>query len=65
MAAKRAQEISIFLCENCSAVHIGLFRNGKMFAEAIPDNAGAVLNELRLKVVESQMRRDGASKGMH
>lgn len=57
---KKAEQLQIFLCEHCASVHIGLWRGGQMFAEAIPDDPGEVLNELRLAIDESQQRQASA-----
>lgn len=65
MAIKRAEEIRIFLCEHCASVHIGLFRGGKLFAEAIPNDPEEVLGEMRLAVVESKVRQASPSAGCH
>jgi len=65
MAVKRAEEISIFLCEHCASVHIGLFRNGKLFAEAIPNEPEEILDEMRLAIVASKVRKASPSKGCH
>lgn len=57
MKTKRAETLSFFLCENCSAVHIGMWRNGQMFAEAIPYDADAVLADLQATIAESRARQ--------
>lgn len=57
MKVKMVQSMSFFLCENCSAVHIGLWRNGQMFAEAIPMDPDAVVAELQAAIAESKARQ--------
>lgn len=61
---KMAQKISIFLCEHCAAVHIGMWRDGKMFAEAIPADIATLSLELQAAIVESNQRR-GKSTDTH
>lgn len=56
---KMAQSIGVFLCEQCASVHIGFWRNGKMYAEAIPDNIEAVAAELNAAIEESRRRQRG------
>lgn len=55
-----AQQLKIYLCEHCAAVHIGFFRNGEMFAEAIPNDADEVLHEMMIAVAESRQRQTPA-----
>jgi len=57
MAVKMVESISIFLCENCSSVHIGLWRHGRMFAEAIPVDIDTLVDELNAAVAESKARQ--------
>ncbi len=64
MKIKMAEHIEIYLCDHCASVHIGLYRNGQLFAEAIPNHAEIVLEELTAAVAESQKRqRAAAGKG--
>lgn len=60
MKTKMAQSISFFLCEHCASVHIGLWRNGKMFAEAIPTDIDGVAADLNTVIEESHRRQRGA-----
>ena len=56
-----AHRISVFNCEFCSSVHIALWRNGKMIAEAIPASvvtAELFRNDLDEAIAE-QRRREG------
>jgi len=57
MKVKRAETMAFFLCDNCSAVHIGMWRNGQMFAEAIPYDPDAVLADLQTTIAESKARQ--------
>lgn len=61
MKVKRAETMAFFLCEDCASVHIGLWRNGQMFAEAIPYDAEAVLSDLQATIAESKARQGVAS----
>lgn len=61
MKVTMAQQIRIYLCEHCSSVHIGFFRNGELFAEAIPNDAELVLDEMVAAVIVSRER--AAPKG--
>ncbi|MEO3386052.1 hypothetical protein [Mesorhizobium sp. CAU 1741] len=54
MKVKMAESINVFLCDHCAAVHIGMWRNGKMFAEAIPNDAEAVARDLLRTIAESK-----------
>lgn len=54
MKIKRAQSISCFICPDCTAVHIGFFRDGKMFAEAIPNDIDAVAADFTDKIKEAR-----------
>lgn len=65
MKPKMAQRISFYLCDHCAAVHIAFWRNGKVFAEAIPDDIGAVAEDLDETIVESVERQMGASPAKH
>lgn len=65
MKPKMAQHISFYLCEHCASVHIAFHRNGKIFAEAIPDDIAAVAEDLDRAIVESVERRMGASHAKH
>lgn len=66
MKKKMAQAISVYLCEHCASIHIGMYRGGELFAEAIPDNPGELLNEMRLALAESQLRQGKpVSSGCH
>jgi hypothetical protein len=60
MKPRMAQTLQIYLCEHCAAVHIGMFRNGKLFAEAIPNDPDSVLRDLQEAIAESRARQ-GAS----
>lgn len=60
MKVKMAQSINVFMCEHCAAVHIGLYRNGKMFAEAIPLDASAFAKDLAEAIAESEALQAGA-----
>lgn len=62
MNVTMAQQIRVYLCEHCASVHIGLFRNGELFAEAIPNDAEEVLAEMVAAVVESKERGAPAGK---
>ena len=62
MKPKLADGIEVFLCEHCSAVHIGMWRGGKMFAEAIPDQPEAFLAELQEKIALSQREQAGQGR---
>ncbi|MGS1095828.1 hypothetical protein ACVCNR_14720 [Aquamicrobium terrae] len=65
MKPKMAQRISFYLCDHCAAVHIAFWRNGKIFAEAIPDDITAVAQDLDNTIVESIDRRLGPSPAAH
>ncbi|TDR34707.1 hypothetical protein [Aquamicrobium defluvii] len=65
MKPKMAQQISFYLCDHCAAVHIAFHRNGKIFAEAIPDDIAAVAEDLDRAIVESVERRLGPSPAAH
>lgn len=58
---KKAQTIRVFLCDHCAAVHIGLYRNGQMFAEAIPHEIEELAADLASAIAESKARRAAAS----
>ena len=60
-----AQQISFFLCDHCAAVHIGMYRNGRMFAEAIPEDIEAVAADLRATIAASRERRAAPSPAQH
>lgn len=60
MKSQMAQSISIFLCEHCASVHISFERNGRMYAEAIPDDIEALAAELNKTITESRARKLGA-----
>ncbi len=62
---KRADQIHIFLCDHCAAVHIGFIRNGRMFAEAIPIDVDQVAADLKKSIAESRERQSGASPAKH
>lgn len=64
MTVKMAHSIGFFLCEHCSSVHIGMWRNGEMFAEAIPDNPEMVVAEMQAAIAESNERRGIAPKSV-
>lgn len=61
MKVKMAETLQFYLCDHCAAVHIGLFRNGKLFAEAIPIDADAVLQDLQATIAESRQRQGKGS----
>lgn len=66
MTIKKAQVIQVFLCEQCAAVHIGFWRDGRMFAEAIPSDIAAFAADLKEKMDESTRRqRLTPSSGTH
>lgn len=65
MKPKIAQSINFFLCEHCSAVHIGMWRNGRMFAEAIPDDPDSVAAALIEAIAESRLRKDVTQERRH
>lgn len=65
MKVKMAEHIEIYLCEHCAAVHIGMFRNGKLFAEAIPIDAESVLENLKTTIAESERRQSAMSTHKH
>ena len=65
MKPKLAQKISFYLCDHCAAVHIAFYRNGKIFAEAIPEDISAVAEELDRAIVESVERRIFPSPAAH
>lgn len=65
MKVKMAQEIRFYLCDECASVHIGLFRNGQLYAEAIPVNPDMVLEDLRLTIAESRLRNAPTSGSAH
>lgn len=62
---KMAQRLSFYLCEHCASVHIAFWRNGEIFAEAIPDDIAAVAEDLDRAIVESVERQMGASPAKH
>jgi hypothetical protein len=57
ITVKRAHHIEIYLCEHCASVHIGLFRDGELFAEAIPNEPALVLDDLTKAVAKSAQRQ--------
>ncbi|TGT72959.1 hypothetical protein EN802_13870 [bacterium M00.F.Ca.ET.159.01.1.1] len=57
MKAKMAQSIAIYLCENCASVYIGFYRNGQLFAEAIPNDIDTLAQELAAQIAESKARQ--------
>ncbi|MGX9145875.1 hypothetical protein [Mesorhizobium sp. 128a] len=57
MKVKMAQSIAIYLCENCASVHIGFYRNGQLFAEAIPNDIETLASELAAQIAESKARQ--------
>jgi hypothetical protein len=56
-----AHSIDFFLCEDCAAVHIGMWRNGRMFAEAIPLDIEAVAAALAKAIADSRTRKQKAA----
>ena len=65
MKPKMAQSINFFLCEHCASVHIGFWRNGRMFAEAIPDDIEGVAAALTETIAESRRLRSPAPASKH
>lgn len=65
MKPKMAQSIGFFLCPDCASVHIGFWRDGKMFAEAIPNDITAVAEDLDRTILESIERRMSVSSATH
>ncbi len=63
MKPRMAQQITVFLCDHCASVHIGMGRNGKMFAEAIPNDAEAVARDLLASIAESKALQAGFPTG--
>lgn len=63
MNPKMAHTIQVFLCDECSAVHIGMFRNGKLIAEAIPFDPKAFARDLNAAISESDAMQADASSG--
>lgn len=61
-----AQAISVANCECCGGVHIQLFRNGKLFAVAIPHTVETV-DRLMLDLVQAAaiMRKAGGKPHVH
>ncbi|MDB5522810.1 MAG: hypothetical protein JWM58_573 [Rhizobium sp.] len=57
---KMAEQIEFYLCDHCAAVHIGFYRQGKLFAEAIPDDPGLMLKEMTDAITKSKQRQSGA-----
>lgn len=62
---RMAETLTVFLCDHCAAVHIGFWRKGEMFAEAIPDDIEAVARRLEEAVEESRQRRRAGSAANH
>jgi glutaredoxin len=60
-----AHTIQAFTCPHCAAVHIGMFRNGKMFAEAIPVEIEGFAKSLAEKIAESRERQAAPSPASH
>lgn len=54
MKIKMAHSINVFLCDTCSAVHIGMWRNGKLFAEAIPFDPKTFASDFNEAIAESE-----------
>lgn len=65
MKPKMADSINIFMCKHCSAVHIGMWRNGKMFAEAIPMQPDALVTDLVEAVEYSRRLQAGGAPAGH
>lgn len=63
MKIRMAEQITVFLCEHCDAVHIAMWRNGKIFAQAIPMDAAAVAGDLNAAIAESLARQAGLPTG--
>lgn len=61
----KAQQVGFFLCEKCSSVHIGMWRNGEMFAEAIPDDIIAVAMALNETIIASAARKSLGTNTEH
>ncbi|MHB2265005.1 hypothetical protein [Aliihoeflea sp. PC F10.4] len=63
MKIKMAHGINVFMCDKCAAVHIGLWRNGKMFAEAIPFDPKVFAQDLNEAIAESEALQSGQPTG--
>lgn len=63
MKIKMADRIQVFLCDEYSAVHIGMFRKGKLFAEAIPFDVKAFAHDLNEAIAESEAHQAGQPIG--
>lgn len=61
MKSKMAHMMAVFLCDHCSAVHVGMWRNGEMFAEAIPMDPDAFAADLLATIAESKARSAGGA----
>lgn len=61
MKVKMAQTIQVYLCDECASVHIGMFRGGKLFAEAIPFDPKAFAADLQIAIAESDALQAGAT----
>jgi len=57
MKVKMADSMSFYLCEHCSAVHIRMWRNGRLIAEAIPDDPDPIVAALQTTIAESKARQ--------
>jgi hypothetical protein len=62
MKVIRAEKIEVFLCDQCAAVHIGLWRDGTMFAEAIPFDPKTFAGALAEAIAESEARQAGQQR---
>jgi hypothetical protein len=65
MGAIKAQAIGFFLCPDCNSVHIGFWRNGVMFAEAIPGDIDAVNAEFQKAIADSKAAQSPVSPARH
>lgn len=63
MKVRMAETIQVYLCEDCASVHIGMFRKGELFAEAIPFDANALARELLAAIAESEARQSDGTGG--
>jgi hypothetical protein len=61
MKVKMAQTIQVYLCDECASVHIGMFRGGKLFAEAIPFDPKAFAADLQTAIAKSEALLSGAT----
>jgi hypothetical protein len=64
--AKMAHSISVSNCECCGQVHVELWRNGQMFAVAIPNDA-ATAERLAFDIqnAAAEARKHGGKPHVH